>query len=182
MADSTNSTPDASSTRSDQGSPVLKMVAPLEPGMVCLDMERMLRFYSGLLGLELVSDIDVPAEVARRIHISPYDYRIVRLQTSYGERIKLIQSKAPSQPHSEYDYVCECHGLAYLTFIISNMNEVLPKLAKENVQILSDGIVEVRKGVFALFAQDPEGNFVELVDYPDISSYRPDLVPPAQSA
>lgn len=153
------------------------MCAPLEPGIVCFDMDRMLRFYVDLLGLKLVADNEADREIGRRIHISPHGYRIVRLQTSYGERIKLIESKAPPLAHAEFDYVYECHGLAYLTFIVSNMSSVLPVLERANIKILSDGIVEVRKGVFALFIKDPEGNFVEIVDYPDVSSYRPDLFP-----
>jgi catechol-2,3-dioxygenase len=58
------------------------------------------------------------------------------------------------------------------------MDEILARLTQEHVAILSDGIVEVRKGVLAFFIKDPEGNFVEIVDYPDIASYRPDLFCP----
>lgn len=155
----------------------LKMCAPLEPGIVCFDMDRMLGFYVGVLGLELVADNQADPEIGRRIHISPHGYRIVRLQTSYGERIKLIQSNVEPKAHPEFDYVYECHGLAYLTFIVTNMAEILPTLEREGIAILSDGIVEVRPGVLALFIKDPEGNFVEIVDYPDITSYRPDLFP-----
>jgi hypothetical protein len=35
--------------------------------------------------------------------------------------------------------------------------------------------VEIRKGITAIFAKDPEGNFVEFVEYADLVSYRPDL-------
>ena len=171
----------ATTQKALEGPWAMKMVAPLEPGIVCFDLERMLKFYVGILGLKLVADVEASQEIGRRIHISPHGYRIVRLQTSYGERIKLIESKVLPKAHPEYDFVYECQGLAYLTFIISNMNEVLPKLEKENIKVLSDGIVEVRKGVFALFIKDPEGNFVEIVDYPDIASYRPDIFPPPDS-
>ena len=153
----------------------LNMVAPLEPAIVCLDVERMLKFYVDILGLKLVADVDADPDVGKRIHISPHGYRIVRLQTSYGERIKFIESNVAPNRHAEYDYVYECQGHAYLTFIVSNMASILPRLEKKNVKIVSDGIVEVRPGVFAFFIKDPEGNFVEIVDYPDIESYRPDL-------
>ncbi len=157
----------------------LRMIAPLEPGIVCFDTDIMLKFYVDLLGLEMKSDIMVPPAVGKAIHISQHGYRIVRLQTPYGERIKLIQSNVPPQRHPDRDYVYECHGYAYLTFIVSNLKEILPRLAEEKIDILSDGVVEVRPGVLALFVHDPEGNFIEICNYPDIASYRPDLYPRA---
>ena len=33
---------------------------------------------------------------------------------------------------------------------------------------MSNGPVEIRKGINAIFAKDPEGNFVEFVQYADI--------------
>jgi lactoylglutathione lyase len=156
----------------------MKMVAPLEPAIVCFDMERMLRFYVEILGLQLVADVQAAPDIGKQIHISQHGYRIVRLQTSYGERIKLIVSNVPPKPHPAYDYVYECQGHAYLTFIVSNMKELLPKLAEHNIPVVSDGVVQVRPGVFACFIKDPEGNFIEIADYPDIAMYRPDLFPP----
>jgi len=40
---------------------------------------------------------------------------------------------------------------------------------------MSDGPVEIRKGITAIFTCDPEGNFLEFVQYADLASYRPDL-------
>jgi lactoylglutathione lyase len=160
----------------------MKMIAPLEPAIVCFDMERMLTFYVDTLGLQLVSDIQATPAIGKAIHISQHGYRIVRLQTSYGERIKLIVSNVPPSPHPGYDYVYECQGHAYLTFIVSDMKDLLPKLEAQGIRIVSDGIVEVRPGVLAFFIKDPEGNFIEICDYPDIATYRPDLFPPQGSA
>jgi lactoylglutathione lyase len=159
----------------------MKAIAPLEPAIVCFDMELMLKFYIDILGLQLVTDIQAPPHIGKAIHISPHGYRIVRLQTSYGERIKLIVSNAPPKPHPSYDYVYECQGHAYLTFIVSDMKTILPKLEHHDIPIVSDGIVEVRPGVSAVFIKDPEGNFIEICEYADIATYRPDLFPPQGS-
>jgi lactoylglutathione lyase len=48
-------------------------------------------------------------------------------------------------------------------------------LKANHSKLLSEEPVEVRKGVFGQFLLDPEGNFLEFVEYPDIASYRPDL-------
>ena len=55
------------------------------------------------------------------------------------------------------------------------MQGVVKQLRKHGVKMMSEEPVEVRKGVFALYTLDPEGNYIEFVEYPDISAYRPDL-------
>lgn len=72
-----------------------RMVAPLEPGIVCIDLECMLKFYTEVLGLKLVADAQTTPEMSAKFRATPHGYRIVRLQTPYGERIKLAQPKVP---------------------------------------------------------------------------------------
>jgi lactoylglutathione lyase len=155
----------------------LKMTAPLEPGIVCNDIERMLDFYVGVLGLNLVADADTTPEMSRRLGGTPHGYRIVRLQTPYGERIKLVRpNRQPPTPNPVPGWLYERHGLAYLTFVIEGISGVAEHLKEQGVKLISAEPIEVRKGVFALYSLDPEGNFIEFVEYPDIASYRPDLV------
>ena len=153
----------------------LKMVVPLEPGIVCVDIDRMLEFYIGVLGLKLVADAQTPPEMSKKFGVTPNGYRIVRLQTPYGERIKLVQPKVPPKQNSVPQWVYERQGFAYLTFVIADMNEVVKRLKANGVKFISPEPVEVRPGVFAMYVLDPEGNYVEFVEYPDAPSYRPDL-------
>lgn len=153
----------------------LKMVVPLEPGIVCVDIDRMLEFYIGVLGLKLVADAQTPPETSKKFGVTPNGYRIVRLQTPYGERIKLVQPKVPPKQDSVPQWVYERQGIAYLTFVIADMNEVVKRLKENGVKFISPEPVEVRQGVFAMYVLDPEGNYVEFVEYPDVPSYRPDL-------
>jgi lactoylglutathione lyase len=154
----------------------LKMMAPLEPGIVCHDIEQMLPFYVGILGLDIVADAKTEPEMSRRLGGTPHGYRIVRLQTPYGERIKLVQpNKNPPNPNPVPRWIYERHGFAYLTFIIEEISTAAKHLREHGVKLIGEGPVEVRKGVFALYSSDPEGNYVEFVEYPDIAAYRPDL-------
>jgi lactoylglutathione lyase len=154
----------------------LKMVAPLEPGIVCIDINRMLAFYTEVLGLTFVSDAEATAEMSSEFGTSPNGFRIIRLQTPYGERIKLVQPKKTALAQSPVpDWVFEGQGIAYITFIIADVHEVAARLKKYQVPVMSKGPIEIRKGITAIFAKDPEGNFVEFVQYADLASYRPDL-------
>ena len=74
----------------------LKMTVPLEPGIVCINIDRMLKYYVDVLGLKLVADAKTPPELSKKFGATPYGYRIVRLQTPYGERIKAGPAESES--------------------------------------------------------------------------------------
>jgi MFS family permease len=101
--------------------------------------------------------------------------RIIRLQTPYGE-IKLVQpKKVPPQPSQVPRWVFEGRGIAYLAFVVADVDEAAAKLKEFKIELMSNEPVEIRRGITAIFAKDPEGNFVEFVQYADLASYRPDL-------
>jgi catechol 2,3-dioxygenase-like lactoylglutathione lyase family enzyme len=155
----------------------MKMVSPLEPGIVCIDIDRMLDFYTGVLGLTFATDAVASPEMSTEFGTGPHGFRIIRLQTPYGERIKLVQPKQTALQQSPIPrWVFERQGIAYLTFIIDDVHEVTARLRERGVEFFSKGPVEIRKGITAIFARDPEGNFLEFVEYEDLAAYRPDLV------
>jgi len=160
----------------NQGFWSLRMVSPLEPGIVCVDIDRMLEFYTEVLGLKFVSDAEAFPEMSRKFGTSPNGFRIIRLQTPYGERIKLVQpKKTRPEPSPSPEWVFEGRGIAYITFVIVDVHEVTARLKKFGIELMSKAPVEIRKGITAIFAKDPEGNFLEFVEYADLASYRPDL-------
>jgi len=154
----------------------LNMVSPLEPGIVCIDLDCMLSFYTEVLGLKFISDAEATAEMSTEFGTSPNGFRIIRLQTPYGERIKLVQPQNTVLKQSPVpEWVFEGQGIAYITFIVADVHAVAARLQHYQVPVMSKGPVEIRKGINAIFAKDPEGNFVEFVQYADLASYRPDL-------
>jgi catechol 2,3-dioxygenase-like lactoylglutathione lyase family enzyme len=153
----------------------LKMAAPLEPGIVCCDIGIMLEFYQDLLGLKVVADQKATPEMSARFGASPDGYRIVRLQTPYGERLKLVQTTGSINANPRPEWVFERRGFAYLTFIVPSIDEVFAHIKQNGVQLVSPEPIEVRPGFRALFVADPEGNFIEFVEYSDLAAYRPDL-------
>ncbi|MGI9380791.1 MAG: VOC family protein, partial [Methyloligellaceae bacterium] len=67
-------------------------VAPIEVGICVFDLPAMISFYTDILGFELNSEIPVPADKSDPAGFCAEGYTIVRLQSSKGERIKLVKS------------------------------------------------------------------------------------------
>ena len=140
------------------------------------DMEKMLQFYTEVLGFKTFADNEVPAEMTARVGQTPYGLRVVRLSTPYGEMIRLIQVGKPPKPNKVPRYIFERHGLIYASFLVRDLDGVLRRLKENEVKLVSgDRKIEVRPGVFVVYAADPEGNYVEFLEYADIASYRRDL-------
>jgi catechol 2,3-dioxygenase-like lactoylglutathione lyase family enzyme len=154
----------------------LDMSAPLEVGLCCRDLPRLRQFYEDVMGFAFVSEISVPADKAAPSGLSASGYTVVRLQTSYGERVKLLAPNAPPPAQAPSQYILDRAGSTYLTFIVDDINSAIERLHKAQAPFLTGNQrVEVRPGVYLAFCRDPEGNVLELVQYEDIDSYRTDL-------
>jgi len=152
------------------------MATAIEPGIVCIDLDRMVQFYTEILGLKFATDAEASAEMSTEFGTGPHGFRIIRLQTPNGERIKLIQPKnTVLKQNQDPEWVFERQGITYITFVIVDVQEVTLRLKKFGVPLMSKEPVPIRKGITAIFAKDPEGNFLEFVEYADLASYRPDF-------
>lgn len=156
----------------------MKLVAPLEVGIAVADLDRMLSFYREVLDLEHVSVHDVRPDKGRDTTVCAQGYRIVRLQTNTGERIKLAQPGTSPPSDDGGGEVLARRGLAFLTFIVEDLDAMIRHLKEHGTRMRTgDHKIELRDGVFAAFAEDPEGNHLEFVEYADVRSYRSHIQP-----
>lgn len=156
----------------------INMIVPLEVGIACRDLPKLRAFYQDVMGFQFVSEIVVPAAKAAPSALSADGYTVVRLQTPYGERVKLL---APNTPPAQAaaapaDYILDKPNASYLTFIVDDIDAAIAILLRAGSRFLTGTErVEARPGVYLAFCEDPEGNVLELVEYTDIEAYRPDL-------
>jgi len=157
----------------------LNMIVPLEVGIAVRDLPRMRRFYEQVLGFAFVSEVAVPAASAVQAAMHAGGYTAVRLQTSYGERIKLLAPMQAPAPAATPEYILDKANATYLTFIVDDIQAAVDKLLAADVEFLTGPQrIEVRPGTYLAFCRDPEGNLLEIVQYADIAAYRPDLQQP----
>jgi catechol 2,3-dioxygenase-like lactoylglutathione lyase family enzyme len=158
----------------------MKMVVPLEVGICCRDMEGLARFYVEMLRCAPINIIEVGADKARVARLSGGAYRVARLQTPWGERIKLLQPATPPAQAEPTEWILGRQGAAYLTFIVDDLAAVVGRLRSGRVELMTgNDPVEIRPGVWLAFARDPEGNTLEFVEYEALSEYREDAAPAA---
>jgi len=154
----------------------MKMVAPLEVGICCTNLDTLAAFYIEVLGFTPVNVIEVPPERAKGTALCDAGYRVMRLQSPYGERIKLLEPTVPAAPRAPAARILDERNTIYLTFIIDDLHGLLRRLPPNRCEVITGPEpVEVRPGTFLVFLRDPEGNFLEFVHYTDVAAYRPDL-------
>lgn len=155
----------------------MKMTAPMEVGLTVRDLPVMRAFYEAALGFSFVSEFHVPPARAREAALSEGGYTVVRLQTPYGERVKLLcPDTAPAARPGVSGAILDRADSSYLTFIVDDIEAVAARLIAGGAEPMTgEKPVEVRPGTFLSFLRDPEGHIVEIVQYADIASYRPDL-------
>lgn len=159
----------------------LHMTVPMEVGICCADLDALAAFYTGVMGLTLVNRVKVPADKARATGLTTHGYDVARLQTPYGERIKLLQPAVAPEPAVRGAAILDRQGAAYLTFIVRDLRGVVRDLESKGVVFDSaPAPMEVRPGTWLAFFRDPEGNVLELVEYDDPAAYRPDLAGAAE--
>ena len=152
------------------------MNAPMEVGISCRDLTKMRNFYEETLGFEFISEIEGDATAAHQLGLCAEGYTVARVQTPYGERIKLLMPDSPPAEEKSSQYFLDKMNRAYLTFIVKELDSVVDRIRG----LLADKslitpIKDVRSGVRAAFCKDPEGNYVELVEFEDVASYRKDI-------
>lgn len=151
----------------------MKTVAPFEIGLVVADIDGLLPFYRDLLGLAVIGDIEMAAERSRASGLAPVGYRVVRLESRSGDRLKLARpARSDAVSATTADYAMHRVGAAYVTWIVDDLAALHAKLLKAAANIRSQGIVQLRAGLRLLLVADPEGNFLEFLQYDDIKSYR----------
>ncbi|WP_198972231.1 VOC family protein [Xylophilus sp. ASV27] len=154
----------------------MTMISPLEVGLGVRDLPRMRHFYENALCCQFVSEVAVPADKARQAALSDGGYIVVRLQTSHGERIKLLAPVNPPVAAPRSGLILDQPNACYLTFIVDDIDAAASRLRAHGAELLTGTArVEVRPGTFLSFCRDPEGNVLELVQYDDIHGYRADL-------
>ena len=134
-------------------------------GICVSDLERSLAFYRDALGFEVESELHVdgePSETLLRL-------QKVRLHAVYlvrdGMRIELLHYASPGSVGDGSPREMNRLGLTHLSLRVDDLEATVSRLDARGVRVLRDTRIDnPRLRAKAIFATDPDGTLIELVE------------------
>ena len=125
----------------------------IDLGIVVRNTEACVAFYGDLLGLELEGEVDIPAQ---GIHMHRF---------RCGDAvIKLVTLAEPPQAANPPGGFASATGMRYWTIPVENLDEVFAA-CRQSGHSIPIQLREARPGVRMFIIEDPDGNWVEFVEY-----------------
>jgi catechol 2,3-dioxygenase-like lactoylglutathione lyase family enzyme len=120
----------------------------IDLGIICGDIQASLHFYQDLLGLTSAGVNPATTGTMHRLRFGTSD-------------VKLIDpTKRPGTGPIGIDQQL---GFRYLTFVVTNLDEVIQRLEAEHIEFTRPK-TEIRPGTTIAMVKDPDGNIVEFVE------------------
>ena len=132
-------------------------------GFVVRDIDKAVEFYSGVIGLEVQSRYErAGAGIDQVIGYDGAHLRIALLGAPGGEHMfELIQYLNPlsgERPTEERSVL----GGSHLGFLVDDIGAAFDRIAASDARILNPP-TDVAPGRTACYLQDPDGNWIELI-------------------
>ena len=135
-------------------------------GFVVKDLESSVGFYQDALGLEVVGRYERHGEFAQKLLGFDDAYlKVAFLSMGNGHALELIQYVVP--PSVEGQLPKNALGASHLAFYVEGIDQLYDDLGHKGMQFtnspatLTENGRDIRK---ALYAQDPDGNWLEFVE------------------
>ena len=142
--------------------------------IVVSDLERMVEFYTRLLGLRETKRVTICGDwVAATVGLTGVHADVVYLEFTTGPRVELVRYNKPTMDRPANVDKPQAPGLRHLAFTVSDIDALVARLRERGVRFFSDVQTvpstqvtyanDVRKRL--VYFQDPEGNLLELCEY-----------------
>ncbi|MGH8066758.1 MAG: VOC family protein, partial [Candidatus Entotheonellia bacterium] len=150
--------------------PVIEAVEAV--GMTVADMERSVRFYSGVLSFEKVSDVEVAGSGYEHLQgVFGLRMRVVRMRLG-EEGIELTEYLAPRGRPIPVDSRSHDRWFQHIALIVRDMDRAYQWLRQHNVEHASSGPQRLPDwnpnagGIRAFYFKDPDGHPLEILQFP----------------
>ena len=119
-------------------------------GIIVKDIDAMMKFYGEILGLDLEATIPMPGGgTMNRFKVG-------------ASIIKLIALDPAPSAEAEPGGIRAASGYRYWTIHVPSLEEIIGKVEAGGGKVVVP-IREIREGVSIAFLEDPDGNWVELL-------------------
>jgi len=140
------------------------MKAIRHTGIVVGNLEKALNFYRDLLGLSIVREMDESGEYVDMIlALDNVEVKTVKLAAEDNNLVELLYFKTHYDDKKMKKELYSL-GCSHIAFTVDNLDELYSKLVNSGVKFNSLPQVSLDGFAKVAFCQDPEGNFIELVE------------------
>jgi catechol 2,3-dioxygenase-like lactoylglutathione lyase family enzyme len=142
--------------------------------IVVEDLERLVHFYTDVLGLTVTKRVSISGEwIDRTVGLTGVRGDVVYLDLTNGPRIELIQYHHPIAARPPNLDQSNTPGLRHIAFKVDCIDQLVMKLKHagvtffSDVQTVPDSQVTYAGGVRKrlVYFRDPEGNLLEMCEY-----------------
>ena len=136
-------------------------------GFVVRDLERSVAFYTEVMGLETLMQLEIDGEFAERVvGFGDAHLKVALLNMGDGHNLELVQYIYP--PSAEGQINRNDLGASHLAFFVENIEEYYATMSQKGLRFIGpppsltqDGKVVIK----AIYAQDPDNNWLEFVEF-----------------
>ena len=133
-------------------------------GICVANLDRSISFYRDGLGFREVGRLHVgDAATARILEVEGAQVELVYLEHD-GWRIELLHYASPGHEGTGERRAMNALGLTHLSFAVEDLDAVADAIQRHGGRILSDTRAVFRSGNRGLFALDPDGTRIELIE------------------
>jgi len=136
---------------------------PMQVGIVVSDFDKSLDFYTNVLGMTELYRFNATPELATKVGLTDnkgFDAVVLKLNDEPGaaqyKLVKIHETKREPLPHSFVP------GLRYITIHVKNMDQLVERIKKANVPMLTEEPIILPDGMRILNFLDPDGALVEI--------------------
>jgi glyoxylase I family protein len=139
------------------------ILATRHTGIVVDDLERSLRFWRDVMGLQVVADFWERGEFIDTIqHLSDVNLHMIKLAAPDGTLIELLKDEAHPTPPPDRNQLCD-RGIRHIAFTVGDVAATWATLRAAGCETLSEPITSPDGKARLFFVRDPEGNLLEMV-------------------
>jgi catechol 2,3-dioxygenase-like lactoylglutathione lyase family enzyme len=141
-------------------------------GMTVSDLDRAVDFYTGVLGFEKVSEVEVAGDAYEQLEgVFGLRMRVARLRLG-EEIVELTQYLAPRGRPIPVDSRSNDRWFQHVALIVRDMDEAYGWLREHKIQHASTGPQTIpawnmgAAGIRAFYFNDPDGHVLEVLSFP----------------
>ncbi len=133
-------------------------------GIVVSDMERALRFYRDLLGLEVWADVSDNSEYVQALTgVKDAEVWMIKLKAPDGGSVELLKYRSHPQDVPPPRRSCDV-GINHIAIQVADIDAIHQQLTSEGISFHAPPTVSPDGGAKVTYCRDPEGVIVELVE------------------